>query len=57
VLVCLVAPKEICGEYRKIYTIVSALLPNSKLREIVSKYAVLITFRERGVWLDIYLPQ
>jgi demethylmenaquinone methyltransferase/2-methoxy-6-polyprenyl-1,4-benzoquinol methylase len=55
-LVCLVAPKEICGEYRKIYTIVSALPPNSKLKEIISKYAVLITFRER-VWLDIHLPQ
>jgi demethylmenaquinone methyltransferase/2-methoxy-6-polyprenyl-1,4-benzoquinol methylase len=57
-LVCLVAPKEICGEYKKIYTIVSALPPNSKLREIISKYAVLITFRERGFGsIYIYLSR
>ena len=57
-LVCLVAPKEICGEYKKIYTIVSALPPNSKLKEIISKYAVLITFRERGFGsIYIYLSK
>lgn len=57
-LVCLVAPKEICSEYEKIYIIVSALPPNSKLREIVSKYAVLITFREGGFGsIYIYLSR
>ena len=42
------APREVCAEYEKIHAIVLAIPPNSKLREVVSRYAMLITFREKG---------
>jgi demethylmenaquinone methyltransferase/2-methoxy-6-polyprenyl-1,4-benzoquinol methylase len=47
-LVCFAAPREVCTEYEKIHAIVLAIPPNSKLREVVSRYATLITFREKG---------
>jgi demethylmenaquinone methyltransferase/2-methoxy-6-polyprenyl-1,4-benzoquinol methylase len=47
-LVCLAAPREVCAEYEKIHAVVLAIPPNSKLREVVSRYAALITFREKG---------
>jgi len=53
-LVCLVAPREVCAEYEKIHTIVSAIPPNSKLREVVSRYATLVTFREK-VFGSVYI--
>ncbi|MGC9050329.1 class I SAM-dependent methyltransferase [Pyrobaculum sp.] len=48
-LVCLVAPPEVCREYGKIYTIITSIPPNSKLREIVEKYSSIIIFREKGL--------
>ncbi len=57
-LVCLTAPREVCAEYEKIHTIVSAIPPNSKLREVVSKYATLITFKEKAFGsIYIYLAK
>ena len=57
-LVCLTAPREACTEYEKIHAIVLAIPPNSKLREVVSRYAMLITFREKAFGsIYIYLAK
>ncbi|MEM1518679.1 MAG: class I SAM-dependent methyltransferase [Pyrobaculum sp.] len=47
-LVCILAPKEICSEYSKIYLILSSTMSNSQLRQIVSKYADVLRFVEKA---------
>jgi Methylase involved in ubiquinone/menaquinone biosynthesis len=57
-LVCLTAPRDICSEYEKIYTIISTIPPNSKLRTIINRYATLLTFKEKGFGsIYIYLAK
>ncbi|AAL64122.1 class I SAM-dependent methyltransferase [Pyrobaculum aerophilum] len=53
-LVCIVAPKEICNEYKKIYTIVKSIPTNAILREIIKKYATILVFKEKGLG-SVYL--
>ncbi|ACB40405.1 Methyltransferase type 11 [Pyrobaculum neutrophilum V24Sta] len=53
-LVCLFTPRDVCLEYKKIHTIVQALPTNSKLREVVERYAEVIDFRVRA-WGAVYL--
>ncbi|MEM0484099.1 MAG: methyltransferase type 11, partial [Pyrobaculum sp.] len=53
-LVCIVAPKEICNEYKKIYIIVKSIPTNAALRAIVEKYSTILVFKERGLG-SVYL--
>lgn len=47
-LVCLITPKEVCKEYKKIHLIISSIPPNAKIREIVGRYSKFMLFKERG---------
>ncbi|AFA38692.1 methyltransferase domain-containing protein [Pyrobaculum sp.] len=48
-VVCIVAPRQICREYGKIYEIMASLPPNSRIRQIISRYAHIVQYREKGL--------
>lgn len=48
-LACIVAPRGVCDEYGKIFTIVKSQMHNSATKRIIEKYTTDIVFKTRGL--------
>lgn len=48
-IVCLFVKSEVCREYEKIHLIVSTIEPNSRLLRLLSRYAEVLHFEEKGL--------